>query len=66
MRRKIVLSIAVASLVGLVACGERPGTRAVTGGLLGAGAGAAIGAKALSDGTSFLLLGTLPPVVEHE
>lgn len=28
----------------VAACGETPGTRAVTGGLLGAGTGAAIGA----------------------
>ena len=28
----------------VAACGEQPGTRAVTGGLIGAGAGAALGA----------------------
>ena len=30
--------------LGLTACGQDPGTRAVTGGLLGAGTGAAVGA----------------------
>jgi osmotically inducible lipoprotein OsmB len=30
-------------VLGLAACGHDPGTRAVTGGLIGAGAGAAIG-----------------------
>lgn len=42
-------SIGMALLAGglavmLAACGETPGTRAVTGGLLGAGTGAAVGA----------------------
>ena len=32
------------ALLSLAACGERPGTRAATGGLLGAGGGAALGA----------------------
>ena len=32
--------------VGLAACGESPGTRAVTGGLIGAGGGAAVGSLA--------------------
>lgn len=36
----LVMSLAL----GLAACGDRPGTRAVTGGLLGAGGGAALGA----------------------
>ncbi|HYD06215.1 MAG TPA: bacteriocin [Reyranella sp.] len=39
---KVVL--AVAALLALAACGRDPGTRAVTGGALGAGAGAAVGA----------------------
>lgn len=34
----------LATSLGLAACGEDPGTRAVTGGLMGAGAGAAVGA----------------------
>ena len=44
MARKILASVAAATLALVVsACGESPGTRAVTGGLLGAGGGAAIG-----------------------
>jgi osmotically inducible lipoprotein OsmB len=37
-----------ASLLGLAGCGSDPGTRAVTGGLMGAGAGA--GVSALTGG----------------
>ena len=36
-------AVAAALLMALAACGDRPGTRAVTGGLLGAGTGAAVG-----------------------
>ena len=43
-------------LVGAVGCGESPGTRAVSGGLLGAGAGAAVGgATGGSAGTGALV-----------
>jgi hypothetical protein len=35
-------TVVLASLLILAACGESPGGRAVTGGLLGAGAGAAV------------------------
>lgn len=42
--RSVTMAALVAILaVGLTACGDRPGTRAVTGGLLGAGTGAAVG-----------------------
>jgi osmotically inducible lipoprotein OsmB len=45
MRRALSIAFLLSSLaVGLAACGRDPGTRAVTGGLLGAGAGAAVGA----------------------
>jgi osmotically inducible lipoprotein OsmB len=45
MTRKIAFGLAVGSLLTLLAgCGEDPGTRAVTGGLLGAGAGAGVAA----------------------
>jgi hypothetical protein len=45
MTRKIALGMALGSLLSLLAgCGNDPGTRAVTGGLLGAGAGAGIAA----------------------
>ena len=50
MVRKIIVGALVSGmLVGLAACGETPGTRAVTGGLLGAGAGA--GVSALTGGS---------------
>lgn len=45
MLRKIVLSALLGSMaLGVAACGYDPGTRAVTGGLMGAGAGAGIAA----------------------
>jgi osmotically inducible lipoprotein OsmB len=45
MRNKISVGVVVASLtLALAGCGNTPGQRAVSGGLLGAGAGAAIGA----------------------
>jgi LytS/YehU family sensor histidine kinase len=43
---------------GLAACGRTPGTRAVTGGLIGAGGGAAVGsATGLGAGTGALIGG---------
>ncbi|MEJ0020931.1 MAG: hypothetical protein WDN25_31175 [Acetobacteraceae bacterium] len=45
MTRKIAMALALGSLLStLAACGYDPGTRAVTGGLLGAGAGAGVAA----------------------
>jgi hypothetical protein len=45
MTRKIILGLTLGSLLmALSACGNSPGTRAVTGGLMGAGAGAGISA----------------------
>lgn len=45
MMRKMTLSLVAGSmLLALAACGYSPGTRAVTGGALGAGAGAGIAA----------------------
>lgn len=45
MMRKMTLSLVFGSmLMALAACGYSPGTRAVTGGALGAGAGAGIAA----------------------
>jgi osmotically inducible lipoprotein OsmB len=44
--------------LGLAACGRTPGTRAVTGGLIGAGGGAAVGsAIGLGAGTGALVGG---------
>jgi osmotically inducible lipoprotein OsmB len=49
MLRKIMVGALLGSMaLGLAACGEDPGTRAVTGGLMGAGVGA--GAAALTGG----------------
>jgi osmotically inducible lipoprotein OsmB len=45
MQRTISLALMAATLsIALTACGEDPGTRAVTGGLIGAGAGAGVAA----------------------
>jgi hypothetical protein len=48
MMQKAALPLALAALLGLAACSDPydPGQRAVGGGLLGAGTGAAIGALA--------------------
>jgi osmotically inducible lipoprotein OsmB len=44
--------------LSVVACGRTPGTRAVTGGFLGAGGGAAVGsATGLGAGTGALIGG---------
>jgi osmotically inducible lipoprotein OsmB len=43
MKRTLALAVGLA-LFGLAACGHSPGDRAVSGGLLGAGTGAAAGA----------------------
>ena len=47
MVRKIVMGALVGGmLLGLAACGDTPGERAVSGGLIGAGAGAGVSALA--------------------
>jgi osmotically inducible lipoprotein OsmB len=43
--------------IGLAACGQTPGTRAVTGGLLGAGTGAAVGAATGGSAGTGALIG---------
>ena len=53
--RKIPLLVIVAA--GMAGCGQSTGDRAVSGGLLGAGAGAAIGSLTGSAGTGALLGG---------
>ena len=56
--RKVSMSVAAAALtVALAACGEEPGTRAVTGGLIGAGAGAALGAATGGSAGTGALIG---------
>ncbi len=50
--------IAGSLLLGIAGCGHNPATRAVTGGLIGAGGGAAIGgATGLGAGTGALIGG---------
>lgn len=44
MKRMMTMVMVGAMVLGLAACGDDPGTRAVTGGLIGAGAGAGIAA----------------------
>ncbi len=44
--RPVLLALLSTTLLGLAGCGSTPGTRAVTGGLIGAGAGAGVSAIA--------------------
>ncbi len=55
MIRVAVLMAGVA--LSVAACGETPGTRAVSGGLLGAGAGAALGAATGGSAGTGALIG---------
>jgi hypothetical protein len=57
MRTSLKSFAAVAALVALSACGTTPGDRAVSGGLIGAGAGAAIGSLSGNAGTGALIGG---------
>ncbi|MBR0651384.1 hypothetical protein GXW78_17060 [Roseomonas terrae] len=56
MRTTAFAILAVAGLT-LGACGQTPGERAVTGGLLGAGGGAAIGSLSGNAGAGALIGG---------
>jgi hypothetical protein len=55
--RKLLIPLLVGSMaVGLAGCGETPGTRALTGGAIGAGGGALIGgATGVGAGTGALI-----------
>ncbi len=59
-----IAPIALVLLGGLAvaACGETPGQRAVSGGLLGAGAGAAVGSFSGNAGTGALIGGAVGAV----
>ena len=59
MKRNLTAIVAVSGLLALGACGTSPGERAVTGGLLGAGTGAAIGSFSGNAGTGALIGGAL-------
>src|SRR5262245_35784316 len=57
MFKSYLIGITAASLLSLAACGTSPGDRAVSGGLLGAGAGAAVGSVTGSAGTGAVIGG---------
>lgn len=54
--------VVVALGLSVAACGSSPGGRAVSGGLLGAGAGAAVGSLSGNAGTGALVGGGLGAV----
>ncbi len=56
------IALLAGSLCLLSACGTSPGDRAVSGGLIGAGAGAAIGALAGGPATGALIGGAVGAV----
>ncbi|CAH0260866.1 YMGG-like glycine zipper-containing protein [Roseomonas sp. CECT 9278] len=62
MLRMIPATIALAGGLALAACGNSPGERAVGGGLVGAGAGAAIGSLSGNAGTGALIGGAVGAV----
>jgi hypothetical protein len=53
--KKTSLAILATLGLALAACGDTPGERAVTGGLLGAGGGAAIGSLSGNAGAGALI-----------
>lgn len=55
--RKFAIGAMIASALAVAGCGTTPGDRAVSGGLLGAGAGAAIGSVTGSAGKGALIGG---------
>jgi osmotically inducible lipoprotein OsmB len=57
-KKAYIVAVMMTLALGLAACGRTPGTRAVTGGLIGAGGGAAVGsATGLGAGTGALIGG---------
>ncbi len=57
MSVRTMKSFAAAAALALAACGTTPGERAVSGGLLGAGTGAAIGSLSGNAGTGAVIGG---------
>ncbi len=55
--RKLTIAALAATGLSLTACGYSTGDRAVSGGLLGAGAGAAVGSLSGNAGTGALIGG---------
>lgn len=57
-QRHILTAVVLAGLaLGLTACGEEPGSRAVSGGAIGAGTGAIIGAATGGTAATGALIG---------
>jgi len=56
-KMKRTMLLAAAGAIALSACGTTPGDRAVSGGLIGAGAGAAIGSLSGNAGTGAVIGG---------
>ncbi len=61
-RRFLALFASLALVAAAAACGSSPTSRAVSGGLLGAGAGAAVGSMSGNAGTGALVGGGLGAV----
>lgn len=57
MTRLMAAMLALGMGFGLAACGDTPGERAVSGGLLGAGTGAALGAATGGNAGTGALIG---------
>ena len=58
MRKRGIQIVAALSVLTLVGCGQARSTRAITGGLMGAGGGAAVGSiTGLGAGTGALIGG---------
>ena len=55
--RKFAASAAITAALALAACGTTPGDRAASGGLIGAGAGAAVGSLSGNAGAGALVGG---------
>ncbi|MBR0673754.1 YMGG-like glycine zipper-containing protein [Neoroseomonas soli] len=62
MKRSLAAILAIAGTIALGGCGVTPGDRAISGGLLGAGTGAAIGSLSGSAGTGALIGGAVGAV----
>lgn len=62
MIRTLPAILALSAGLALAACGDTPGQRAVSGGLLGAGTGAAIGSFSGNAGTGALIGGAVGAV----
>ena len=58
MQRMLMAAVVAGGLaIGLAGCGRDPGTRAVTGGLIGAGTGAVIGGATGGNAGTGALIG---------